>query len=124
MGLNYQGSGVYSLSKQSSEYDRFGGKKFEKYFLELKNEVVKEIIAFTATNNYNYKITLVEKLGLFRPFIVVTFKVFNKDGSLVLSKDDAKKQLLELKEYLDLGIITQDDFDKKATYLKKILLGN
>ena len=40
------------------------------------------------------------------------------------SKDDAKKQLLELKEFLDLGIITQDEFDKKAVSLKKILLGN
>ena len=40
------------------------------------------------------------------------------------SKDDSKKQLLELKEFLDLGIITQDEFDKKAVSLKKILLGN
>ena len=52
------------------------------------------------------------------------FEVFNKDGSLVLNKDDAKKQLIELKEYLDLGIITQEEFDKKAESLKKILLGN
>ena len=29
-----------------------------------------------------------------------------------------------VKECLDLGIITQEEFDKKADYLKKILLGN
>lgn len=52
------------------------------------------------------------------------FKVTNKDGSEVIFKSDAKKQLLELKEYLDLGIITQEEFDKKADYLKKILLGS
>ena len=39
-------------------------------------------------------------------------------------KQDAKNKLIELKEYLDLGIITQDEFDKKAVSLKKILLGN
>ncbi|MDB4050998.1 hypothetical protein N9454_06950, partial [Flavobacteriaceae bacterium] len=41
-----------------------------------------------------------------------------------ISKEDAKNKLLELKEYLDLGIITQDEFDEKAKPLKKILLGN
>ena len=31
---------------------------------------------------------------------------------------------MELKEYLDSGIITQEEFDAKAVSLKKILLGN
>ena len=39
-------------------------------------------------------------------------------------KTQAKKELLELKEYLDSGIITQEEFDKKAVSLKKILLGS
>ena len=39
-------------------------------------------------------------------------------------KEDAKNKLIELKEYLDLGIITQDEFDEKARPLKKILIGN
>jgi len=30
--------------------------------------------------------------------------------------------LLELKEFLDLGIITQEEFDVRATSLKKIIL--
>jgi len=42
----------------------------------------------------------------------------------VESKKQAKKEILELKEYLDLGIITQEEFDKKAESLKKILLDN
>jgi hypothetical protein len=29
---------------------------------------------------------------------------------------------MKLKELLDLGIITQDEYDKKATQLKKLLL--
>ena len=31
---------------------------------------------------------------------------------------------MELKEYLDSRIITQEEFDAKAVSLKKILLGN
>lgn len=37
---------------------------------------------------------------------------------------DAKNKLIELKEYLDLGIITQDEFNENTASLKKILLGN
>jgi len=36
----------------------------------------------------------------------------------------AKKELIELKGYLDMGIVTQEEFDKKVESLKKILLGN
>jgi hypothetical protein len=126
LGLNYQGSGLYTLSKSGSQSVNGSvnpSSKMERFHLEIKNKVVQEINEFTATNNYDYKITLVEKLkyGPY-PLIVVTFKVFNKDGSLVLSKDDAKKQLLELKGYLDLGIITQEEYDKSAAPYKKILL--
>ena len=48
---------------------------------------------------------------------------YNKNDKQTL-KDRAKKELIELKEYLDIGIITQEEFDKKAVFLKKILLGN
>jgi len=52
------------------------------------------------------------------------FKLKDSSGNLLITKDEAKKQLLELKEYLDLGIITQQEYDDKAASLKKILLGN
>lgn len=124
MGLNYQGSGLYTLGKWGSSIPWEEPKKIAKMHIRLENEIVEEIIEFTTRNNYNYEITLVEKLGTRIPYVIVTFKVFNKDGSLVLNKEDAKKQLIELKEYLDLGIITQEEFDTKAVSLKKILLGN
>ena len=38
--------------------------------------------------------------------------------------DEAKKQLIELKEYLENYIFTQDEFDKQEVSLKKILLGS
>ena len=122
MGLNYQGSGLYTLGKEANDISSKG--KFVKVQNELKNKILAEIVEFTTINKYKYEITLVENLGRYLPQVIVTFKVFNKDGSLVLNKEDAKNKLLELKEYLDLGIITQEEFDKKAVSLKKILLGN
>ena len=41
-----------------------------------------------------------------------------------MTKDQAETELVELKRFLDLGIITQDDHDKKAVSLKRTLLGN
>jgi hypothetical protein len=40
----------------------------------------------------------------------------------VMSPEEAKMNLIKLKEYLDLGLITQSEFDFKASTLKKILL--
>ena len=41
-----------------------------------------------------------------------------------MTKNQALDKIKELKEYLKMGIITQEDFDMKAAELKKILLGN
>jgi tetratricopeptide (TPR) repeat protein len=39
-------------------------------------------------------------------------------------KEKATEELKKLKELLDLGLLTQEEFDKKAVDLKKIILGN
>jgi len=39
-------------------------------------------------------------------------------------KEKATEELKKLKELLDLGLLTQEEFDKKAVELKKIILGN
>ena len=46
------------------------------------------------------------------------------DQDKQVAKNKAKKDLIELKQFLNLGIITQEEFDKKAAEFKKILLGN
>ena len=122
MGLNYQGSGIYTLGKRGEH--KYVKKQIEKEKNRLKDEILLEIVEFTNRNNYNYEIISEENINRYLPIVIVKFKVFNQDGSLVLSKEDAKKQMIELKEYLDLGIITKEEFDKKAVELKKILLGN
>tara|TARA_B100000795_G_scaffold234184_1_gene193255 strand:+ start:280 stop:747 length:468 start_codon:yes stop_codon:yes gene_type:complete len=126
MGLSYQGSGLYTIGKEANRPVNalMPLTRFNKVQNTLKNKILEEIIEFTTNNNYNYEVTLVEKFAQNElPKVIVTFKIFNKDGSLVLNKDDAKKQLIELKEYLDLGIISEEEFNKKAVSLKKILLG-
>ena len=40
------------------------------------------------------------------------------------SKDQVIKEIKQLKELLDLGILSKSEYDKKAKDLKKIILGN
>lgn len=49
--------------------------------------------------------------------------VLNKDDAKA-DKKDAKQELLDLKDLLDMGIITQEEFNTKAKALKKILLAD
>ena len=118
-GMKNLGSGIYSVTQ-------VGGSGFVS-LKKLEKRARQEIVDFTTTNSFNYKIINIEKqkqsIGIF-PKVIITFNIKNKDGSIVLTKDEAKKELIELKEFLDLGIITQEEFDKKAVSLKKILLGN
>lgn len=61
----------------------------------------------------------------------VVFNLIDDNGDVVLNKDDAKadkkdakQELLDLKDLLDMGIITQEEFNTKAKALKKILLAD
>jgi len=121
MGLKLIGKGVYRIGVKGGD---LGGKK------QQVRRAEKTIKQFAESQNKKYKIISTEVtkytgvLDSPVPFALVTFELRNLDGSLFISKDDAKNQLIELKEYLDLGIITQEEFDKKVVSLKKILLGN
>jgi len=127
LGLKYLGNGLYRFSIEANQ--RMGWKPVtDKEWAEKTLEFKKFINEFTNLNTYSYKTFSVQKISPDSPelkaLLIVDFNLFNKDGSLVIKKDEAKQQILELKEYLDLGIITQQEFDTKAVSLKKILLGN
>ena len=47
-----------------------------------------------------------------------------KEQQVESAKDVAMKELKRHKELLDMGVITQEEFDKKAAELKKVILGN
>ena len=116
-GLKNLGKGIYSITQ-------VGGSGFVS-LNKLEKRARQEIIDFSTSNNYNYEIVTVERFKgnlTFLPKVIITFQVTNQDGSVVISKDEATKRLLELKKFLDLGIITQEEFDERAEPLKKIIL--
>ena len=110
--VTYLGNGTYSMearvyrNQESSQIDNI---------MKLANNLDAKFV------NLTHSVTTM------RDYQVITskFELRTKVGNnLVINKEEAKKEIISLKEFLDLGIITQDEFDKKAGSLKKILLGN
>ena len=124
--IKYLNNGVYQHQKKAPT-DFWSTKRTIKKAME-------DIESFSKGMGMKYKIISTQTskirergtIGL--PFAKITFNLIDSNGNIHIpkgeSKNQAKKELLELKEYLDLGIITQEEFDKKAESLKKILLGN
>lgn len=116
-GIKDLGNGMYSINE-------VGGTGFIS-LKKLEKRARQKIIEFTKSNNYTYEVKTVDRFKMsfgVVPKVLITFQVKNQDGSAVLNKDEATKRLLELKEFLDLGIITQEEFDDRAAPLKKIIL--
>ena len=119
-GIIYKGNGIYTSQRTGktdlSSYRRMAKKAREK------------IVSFCKGYKVNYEIINEEKqsitIGLGVARALITFRVLNLDGSVFISKEEAKKNLIELKKFLDLGIITKQEFDQKAINLKKALLRN
>tara|TARA_B110000263_G_C15175036_1_gene448798 strand:- start:93 stop:608 length:516 start_codon:yes stop_codon:yes gene_type:complete len=126
-GIFYKGKGIYTI-QQTGKTDMSSYKRQVKKALE-------KIKSYSKGLNLNYELINTERkdvpVGMGVSRTIITFKLLNNDGTVAVNKldtqrdkDEAKKELLSLKEYLDLGIITKEEFDKKAVSLKKILLGN
>ena len=92
----------------------------------LERDIRKQINKICIDQKLSHKILNVDAYSnkSWDPVVEITFKLMTKDGELLITKDDAKKQIFELKEFLDLGIITKEEFDDKVKPLKKILFGN
>jgi hypothetical protein len=56
--------------------------------------------------------------------VTINFTITNQDGNFTMSKEQARKELIKLKELLDVGIITKNEFETSAKPLKKIVLSN
>lgn len=94
----------------------------ETLFLEWTREAISQYDRFTRLILKNSYGETVYKAEYKNKGFTEILRPVNSD--YVYAKQDAKMKLIELKEYLDLGIITQDEFDNSAESLKKILLGN
>lgn len=56
--------------------------------------------------------------------VTINFSVTAQDGNFTMSKVQAREELIKLKELLDLGIISRNEFETSAKPLKKIVLSN
>ena len=124
---NYLGEGIYELIRVGGGSIR---KNKEKYMMEELNEDVNQLVNQKGAKSFKIIFKDFDKMILLQQPALLNVKVqlLDDKGNPKLekneSKEDAEKKLMELKEYLDSGIITQEEYDAKAVSLKKILLGN
>ena len=114
-GINYIGGGTYKYVQRA---EGFTGKK------GLEKRGRKLIAEIANTRNLDYKVLSVDaKTEMLDPIVTITWQFLNKeDGSVVVSKEEAIKELMNLKKLLDMGILTKEEFDSKAKSLKAIIL--
>lgn len=125
--------GFYSLGNGQYKVVKVGGSGFVK-LSTLKKRAEEQMQIFSNNNRLTYKVLNIEEqkqsIGVF-PKVTITYQLFDSTGNIYITKEDKSKnkdaiinELKKLKELLDLGIITQDEFDKKAALLKKSILEN
>jgi hypothetical protein len=118
-GLTYVGSGEYLITE-------VGGSGFVS-LSTLRKRALEKIEKFATNSNDTFKILNIQDFKMtvgVLPRVKINFLLYNKDGILKITKEEAKKVLFELNDLLKSGLIKQDEFDKKAAELKKILLSN
>ena len=81
------------------------------------SRAVKNALSSYETYGYKYNPNIVRKKQTY-PVESTSVDIENS------SKEEAINEVKQLKELLDSGILTQEEFDKKAAELKKIILGN
>ena len=124
-GMTYKGKGIYIIQQT-------GTTDIASYKRQVK-KAIQKIESYSKGLKLNYKIINTERsdvpVGAGVARAIITFKLLNTDGTVAVNeldfeidRDIAKKELIDLKEFLDLGIITQQEYDKRAASLKKILL--
>ena len=55
------------------------------------------------------------------PKVTITFKLLRQDGSEWLTREDAITKLKKSKELLDLGVLTEAEFEKIRTTLLPLI---
>ena len=94
---------------------------------KLRKRAKKSIIKYTTKNNLKYKyLTETVRIMSFgvTPKVSRLYQILNTDGSVVITKSIAISKIKELKELLDMGVITQKEFEENLIKYKKVLLEN
>lgn len=95
---------------------------------KLNKKANEEIELFTKNINSKYEIIKTEEysqsFGVL-PKVIITFKLINEDGTLKLSREEIisenTKKLSELKKFLEIGVLNQEEYDAKAKVYKDAL---
>ena len=71
---------------------------------------------------------IIQSISTFYPVLASTFYFSEENKKAIKAastkKEAAKKELQNLKEYLELGVITQEEYDEKLQKLRKIILSD
>lgn len=86
----------------------------------LSSTVSKQVSSDLISNKFNYNPNAEKYL----PVQFTQAEIDYQKQQVESAKDVAMKELKRHKELLEMGVITQEEFDKKAAELKKIILGN
>ena len=121
----YISNGIYKIKATSDS----------SYSLSLiKRDKVKELNGFIQRNKYSLELITNETSTNWGdvslrdtpdtdPYVwTYIFRLKDSLGNPLITKKEATKQILKLKEFLDKEIITQNEFDDKAKGLKAIIL--
>ena len=128
----------YKIKETTPSYQRNGERTYEventsnrsTYTNPGRNRQVKDRTAEIYTQGAKELSEMMDKMvkdnreRKLRELRIKSANLANKKANLANKKEDAFNEVKQLKELLDSGILTQEEFDKKATELKKIILGN
>jgi hypothetical protein len=124
-GGQSEAEGIISLGNASFQITKVGANSLVGY-KKLNRLATEEIESFAKKKLSNYEITNTEEGSQsYWPRVILTFKLINEDGSLKLSRDEIlsenKKKLSELKDFLEMGVINQEEYDERVKIPKEKL---
>jgi|TARA_B110000259_G_scaffold99320_1_gene114676 hypothetical protein len=114
--IQYLGKSTWTIHKESIT----GFVRLKK----LRERGINSIEQWTNSINAKYKVINVDnvKAGMgITPKVTITFILLNHNGSVWLTREDAIEKLKESKELLDLGLLSEDDFNKTRQELAPLI---
>jgi hypothetical protein len=102
----------------------------------MRKRVIEKANAFAEENDYLIEVLSqdIHPMGILGDFasFTYTFRLVSEPSEInldapdqiITTREEAIRELKELKELLDLGILNQEEYDVKAKPLKNIILDN
>lgn len=122
--VNQMSQGIYDNKDGTLTVVEVGGTGFVS-LNKLRKRADKSILKYADNNNFSYKYlsetTRKTTVGVF-PKVSRVYKIFNLDGSPIITKSTAISKIKEFKELLDMGVISKEEFNDATKKYKEELL--